>query len=62
MTRRVSADAPPSDPFVPGATASRPGIVPIQRQTIASMAVEALRELLREQRGASPARLAVAKP
>jgi DNA-binding GntR family transcriptional regulator len=42
MKRQSAADANPSRRFVaPGA---RPGIVPIQRQTIASMTVEALRE------------------
>jgi DNA-binding GntR family transcriptional regulator len=43
MTRRPATDANPSTLYSPSSP-SRPGIVPIQRQTIASMTVEALRE------------------
>ena len=44
MTRRLSPDAPVTTLFTMTPSSARPGIVPIQRQTIASMTVEALRE------------------
>src|SRR5437660_12006142 len=43
MTRRSQLDATPGSSYAPGTPVARPGIVRIQRQTIASMTVEALR-------------------
>src|ERR1043166_6058602 len=44
MTHRLVPVANPSTLYSPTTSSARPGIVPIQRQTIASMTVEALRE------------------
>jgi DNA-binding GntR family transcriptional regulator len=44
MTRRLTSDTPVTSPFSMTPSSSRPGVLPIQRQTIASMTVEALRE------------------
>ncbi|MDB4875835.1 MAG: GntR domain protein [Gemmatimonadetes bacterium] len=44
MPRRLPTDANPATVFSPNGGSTRRGIVPIQRQTIASMTVEALRE------------------
>ena len=44
MTRRLSPDAPVTALFPTTPSSARPGVVPIQRQTIASMTVQALRE------------------
>lgn len=44
MNRRTTPDAPASPMYTTTPAGSRPGLVPIQRQTIASMTVEALRE------------------
>lgn len=44
MTRRSTTEAAPASTYLPNGTTKRPGIVRIQRQTIASMTVEALRE------------------
>jgi DNA-binding GntR family transcriptional regulator len=44
MTRRPQLDASPAPSYAPPGSSARPGIERIQRQTIASMTVEALRE------------------
>lgn len=44
MTRRLTPDAPVTTLFSMTPSSSRPAVVPIQRQTIASMTVEALRD------------------
>lgn len=44
MTRRTTSDAPAAPLYTLTPAGSRPLVVPIQRQTIASMTVEALRE------------------
>ena len=44
MTRHLSPVAPVTTLFTMTPSSARPGIAPIQRQTIASMTVEALRE------------------
>lgn len=44
MARRSFTDAPSAPLYSPSLPTTRPGVVPIQRQTIASMTVEALRE------------------
>lgn len=44
MTRRATSDAPTAPLYTLTPAGSRPAVVPIQRQTIASMTVEALRE------------------